>query len=371
MTVDHSVVTEDASSTSHHLSPTVISIDAMSGDLGPKAVVRGMARICRRQSEVCFIVHGDKPLLEKQIRRSRILKDKCTFVHTSSVVSMSAKPSQIIRNSKGTSMWSAIETVREGKASVVVSCGNTGVLMALSVMRLKRAEGVNRPAIACLWPSTNPNGYNILLDVGADIKATPQDLLCFATLGAEYAKAGLGISRPRVGLLNVGTELHKGRQDIRDAHTLIESKSGDFEYIGFVEGSDIPSNRVDIIVTDGFTGNIALKSVEGTALLIRKFIMSAFRHTPLSRIGAIFAYTSIRRLYKRLDPRRANGGVMLGLNGMVVKSHGSSDAIAIEAALKLAIQLARISLNNNLIQPELSEANNQTVSLPNGISVTD
>ncbi len=226
--------------------------------------------------------------------------------------------------------------------------------MAISMLRLRRAPGVHRPAIACLWPSTNPSGFNVLLDAGADVRANPGDLLCYARLGADYARNGMQLSRPRVGLLNVGTERHKGKQDLRDADDLIAEQAADhdFEYVGFVEGTDLPSDTVDVIVTDGFTGNIALKSVEGTAALIRMFVINAFRHTPLSRMTTLFAYTSLRRLYKRLDPRRANGGVFLGLSGVVVKSHGKSDAVAIEAALRLAYRLASTATaGNTLIHP--------------------
>ncbi len=314
----------------------------MSGDLGPRVVVRGMARFARRFPGVRFIVHGDRDTLERLIRRQRHLQDRSDIIPTAEVVSMTSRPSHVVRNGQATSMWSAIDAVRDGEAGAVVSCGNTGALMAISMLRLRRAPDVHRPAIACLWPSTNPSGYNVLLDVGADIRANPADLLSYARLGADYARNGMQLGRPRVGLLNVGTERHKGKQDLRDADDLIgeQARQQNFEYVGFVEGSDIPSNTVDVIVTDGFTGNIALKSVEGTAALIRMFVIDAFRHTPLSRITTLFAYTSLRRLYRRLDPRRANGGVFLGLSGVVVKSHGKSDAVAIEAALKLAHRLA-------------------------------
>ena len=341
MRVEPTIVSTDPANGPRDNIRSIISVDAMSGDLGPKVVVRGMSRIARQEPDIRFIVHGDSRYLETAIGRNRHIRDRCEIVHADNVVSMSARPSHVVRHGQDTSMWSAINSVREGKAGAVVSCGNTGALMAVSMLRLRRAKGVNRPAIACLWPSTNPSGFNVLLDVGADIRANPRDLLCYAILGSGYARSGLRLERPRVGLLNVGTERHKGRQDIRDAHDLISEHAGgnSFEYVGFVEGSDIPSNTVDVVVTDGFTGNIALKSVEGTAALIRKFVINAFRHTPLSRIATMFAYTSLRRLYKRLDPRRVNGGVFLGLSGMVVKSHGKSDPVAIEAALRLAFQL--------------------------------
>ncbi|MGC9420058.1 MAG: phosphate acyltransferase PlsX, partial [Rhodovulum sp.] len=251
---------------------------------------------------------------------------------------------------QGTSMWSAIDSVRNGEAPVCVSCGNTGALMLLSIMRLKKLPGVNRPAIACLWPSRSPQGFNVMLDVGADVRADEHDLLQYALMGASYARNGLGLERPRVGILNVGTEENKGRAELKAAHDLIEdvADTGNFEFVGFVEGGDIPSDHVDVIVTDGFTGNIALKTGEGTARLIGDFMREAFKATPLSRIAALLALTSLNRLKKRIDPRRVNGGVFLGLNGTVVKSHGASDATGVAAAVRLAFELAQSGFTERL-----------------------
>ncbi|MCU0907139.1 MAG: phosphate acyltransferase, partial [Rhodobacteraceae bacterium] len=210
--------------------------------------------------------------------------------------------------------------------------------------------GVNRPAIACLWPSRNPTGFNVMLDVGADIRADERDLLQYALMGMSYARNGLGLDSPRVGLLNVGTEGHKGRTELHLAHDLITATApaAGFRFVGFVEGGDIPSDRVDVIVTDGFTGNVALKTGEGTASLIRDFLKEAFKATPLSRIAALLAITSLRRLTKRIDPRRVNGGVFLGLNGTVVKSHGSADVTGVSAAVKLAWRLAQSGFTERL-----------------------
>jgi glycerol-3-phosphate acyltransferase PlsX len=209
---------------------------------------------------------------------------------------------------------------------------------------------VNRPAIACLWPSRGTAGFAVMLDVGADIRADQEDLVQYALMGAAYARTGLGLERPRVGLLNVGTEEHKGRAELKAAHDLIAASApaADFDFAGFVEGGDIPRGAVDVIVTDGFTGNVALKTAEGTARLIRDFLGEAFRHSILSRFAALLAFTSLRRLSQRIDPRRVNGGVFLGLNGTVVKSHGSADATGVAAALKLAYQLAEAGFSERL-----------------------
>ncbi|MDQ1900928.1 phosphate acyltransferase PlsX [Paracoccus sp. WLY502] len=328
----------------------VISVDAMGGDRGPAAVVAGMAESAAKNPDIRFIVHGDEAELRRLVGRRKVLAGRCDIRHAGGVVTMEDKPSQIVRKGDGTSMWSAIESVKTGEAGAAVSCGNTGALMALSMLRLRKLPGVNRPAIACLWPSLNPHGFNIMLDVGADIRADAPDLLQYALMGASYARNGLGLDRPRVGLLNVGTEEHKGRAELKQAQDLImaAADSGKFEYVGFVEGGDLPSARVDVIVTDGFTGNIALKTGEGTAKLVGTLLKDAFANSIMSKFAALLAMTSLKRLQKRIDPRRVNGGIFLGLNGTVIKSHGSADATGVSAAIKLAFTLARSGFQDRL-----------------------
>ncbi len=328
----------------------VISVDAMGGDQGPAIVVAGLVDSAARNPGLHFIVHGDEVELARLISRHPDLGPRCTIRHAPRVVTMNDKPSQVMRHGQGTSMWSAIDSVKDGEATVAVSCGNTGALMAVSMIRLRKLPGVNRPAIACLWPSRNPGGFNVMLDVGADIKAEADDLLQFAIMGASYARNGMGLARPRVGLLNVGTEEHKGRAELKLAHDQLAEAAaqGDYDYVGFVEGGDIPSDRVDVIVTDGFTGNIALKTGEGTAKLISDFMKQAFNAGILSKFAALLALNSLKRLQKRIDPRRVNGGVFLGLNGTVVKSHGSADATGVAAAIGLASQLAAAGFNERL-----------------------
>ncbi|MDO5643464.1 MAG: phosphate acyltransferase PlsX, partial [Paracoccus sp. (in: a-proteobacteria)] len=293
----------------------VISVDAMGGDLGPAAVIGGIAASAAKNPDIRFIVHGPEAELTRLIAKKRGLAERCEIRDAAGVVTMNDKPGQVIRNAQGTSMLSAIDSVRAGDASVAVSCGNTGALMALSMLRLRKLPGVNRPAIACLWPSRNPQGFNVMLDCGADIRADAPDLLQYALMGAAYARNGLGLKRPRLGLLNVGTEEHKGRSELRQAHDLIAAAqdTGNFDYIGFVEGGDLLSARADVIVTDGFTGNVALKTGEGTAKLVGDFLREAFNNSFMSKIAARLALTSLKRLQKRIDPRRVNGGVFLGL----------------------------------------------------------
>ncbi|MCU9836925.1 phosphate acyltransferase PlsX [Ruegeria sp. WL0004] len=321
----------------------IISVDAMGGDAGPSVVVAGIANSAEKNPELGFILHGPEETLRDLVAKRRVLDGRVVFRDCPDIVTMEDKPSQVVRNGKNTSMWSTLESVRTGEATGAVSCGNTGALMALSMLRLRRLPGVTRPAIAILFPSRNPQGFNVLLDAGADIRADAPDLLQYALMGASYARNGMHLSRPRVGLLNVGTEEHKGRAELKEAQALIAqyAEPANFEFVGFVEGSDIPGTRCDVIVTDGFTGNVAIKTGEGTARMIASLLREAFQYSPLSRLASLLAVTSLRRLSKRIDPRQVNGGVFLGLNGTVIKSHGSADATGVSAAIKLAFTLAR------------------------------
>jgi phosphate acyltransferase len=329
---------------------TLISVDAMGGDQGPAAVVAGCSLSAKLNSDIGFILHGNAAELTALVAKRPELSGRCEIRGASGVVTMDDKPSQVVRTGKDTSMWSAIESVRSGEAAVAVSCGNTGALMAISMIRLRKLPGVNRPAIAVLYPSSNPHGFNVMLDVGADVRADADDLMRFALMGISYARNGMDLPRPRVGLLNVGTEEHKGRSELKEAYDLIrqrETEAG-FEFVGFVEGGDISGNVADVIVTDGFTGNVAIKTGEGTANLVSLRLREAFNHSILSKLAALLAYPSLMRLRKKIDPRRVNGGVFLGLNGTVVKSHGSADATGVSAAIKLAAQLSENQFNDKL-----------------------
>jgi len=328
----------------------ILSVDAMGGDKGPAAVVAGISESADKNPDIGFILHGPAGALAPLVARRKSLQGRCEIRDVPDVVTMDDKPSTVVRNGKGTSMWSAIESVREGEATVAVSCGNTGALMALAMIRLRKLPGVNRPAIAVLYPSRNAHGFNVLLDVGADIRADARDLLQYAMMGASYARNGLNLPRPRIGLLNVGTEEHKGRAELKEAHELIGqfADSSRYDFVGFVEGGDITGNLADVIVTDGFTGNVAIKTGEGTARLIGDLLREAFKYSPLSRLASLLAITSLSRLRTRIDPRRVNGGVFLGLNGTVVKSHGSADATGVSAAVRLAFELAQLGFTEKL-----------------------
>ncbi|SEM42579.1 phosphate:acyl-[acyl carrier protein] acyltransferase [Loktanella fryxellensis] len=327
----------------------VLSIDAMGGDNGPATVVAGLARFLKKKPGTPVILHGRSSELAPLLARHG-LTDAVTLRDAADVVTMHDKPSHVVRHGKTTSMWSAIEAVRDNEAGVVVSCGNTGALMAMSMLRLRKLEGVNRPAIACLWPSRNRQGFNVMLDAGADIRADQDDLLIHALMGASYARTAFDLAQPRVGLLNVGTEEHKGRAELKVAHELIGTSAdkGGFVYVGFVEGGDLPGDACDVIVTDGFTGNVALKTGEGIANLIADLLRDALRRTPLSMIGALLASGALRALKKRIDPRRVNGGVFLGLTRTVIKSHGSADETGVAAAIMLAHRLVDQGFSDKL-----------------------
>ncbi len=320
----------------------VLAIDVMGADRGVKPLIKGLSDFAKRHSNLRYIIFGRKDEIERALAKFPNIKSNSEIRHCDDVVSMEDKPSQVMRRGKGTSMHAAIEAVKNGEAHTAVSCGNTGALMALSMLVLRKADRIDRPAIAVLWPSSNAQGYNILLDGGADVRADAKDLHLFSILGASFARNLYGLEMPRVGLLNVGTEEGKGRAELAEAYELIEASKDriGIDFKGFVEGADIASNKVDVIVTDGFTGNVALKTGEGVARYIRQAIQTSFRSNLITRIGAFFAYPALRILTRSVDPRRANGGVFLGLGGTVVKSHGSSDSVAMASAVKMAYALA-------------------------------
>ncbi len=320
---------------------TVISIDAMGGDRGPAPILTGMAHALSGNNDLRFIVHGNETKLGELLNRRATLREHCEIRHAPKVIAMSEKPSRALREGRDSSMWKTLDAVARGEAKVAISSGNTGALMAMAIFVLRKAPGIDRPAIAVNWPSRAPHGFNTVLDMGADVRADPKNLLQFAVMGAEYAHLNFGIECPRVGLLNVGTEPSKGPQGLRDAATLIEAAAGErFSYVGFVEGNDISKTEADVFVTDGFTGNVTLKAAEGTANFIRETLRDAFKHSFWSRLGSLFAVTSLQRMRQRIDPRRVNGGVFLGLNGSVVKSHGGTDAVGFASAIELAAKMA-------------------------------
>ncbi|MEZ5892111.1 MAG: phosphate acyltransferase PlsX [Parvularculaceae bacterium] len=318
-------------------SDMVLAIDAMGGDAGPGAVVDGVAVARKRGLKAKVIFFGDKAALEPLVAANRETAGS-EIRHTEAVVSMTDKPSHVIRRGRDTSMWAAIEAVKEGAAQAVVSCGNTGALMAVSRLQLRMIEGVDRPAVTALWPTLR--GRTVVLDVGANVEADEDQLVQFAIMGEAFFRALTGVERPTVGLLNVGAEDLKGHELIRTAARVLREADPDMAFKGFVEGNDISKGTVDVVVTDGFTGNVALKSAEGAARLLGQWVKETLTGTINAKLGALLMAPGLRKLKDRIDPSSNNGGVFLGVNGIVVKSHGGADARGVASAVAMAASLA-------------------------------
>jgi len=324
-----------------------VSVDAMGGDAGPGVVAAALARSAVRHPNVNFLVHGDEAVLKPLFAKRARLAARCTIRHSPERVRMEEKPSSALRRGRNTSMWAAIESVEKGEAQVVISAGNTGALMAMSMFHLGTIEAIDRPAIATLWPTKR--GQSVVLDVGATVEADAQQLVDFAVMGEAFARAILGLERPTVGILNVGEEDAKGHDAVKEAAQMLRRVNLPIEFCGFVEGDDIAEGTVDVIVTDGFTGNIALKTAEGTAKLVVHFLRSALRRSLFGRIGAVFASGALNILRRKLDPRAASGGIFLGLNGVVVKCHGATDALGFASGLDMAIDMAQAEVIPKII----------------------
>src|SRR5208282_3759118 len=302
-----------------------IALDAMGGDHGPAVVVAGADLALARHPESEFLFFGNTSLVAPLVAARPALKSASRLVHSEIAVRMEDKPSQALRyGRRKSSMWLAIDAVKKRQADVVVSAGNTGALMAMSKFELKTLPGIERPAIAALWPTLR--GESIVLDVGSSIGADAEHLVDLAVMGAAMARILFGIDRPTVGFLNIGVEEVKGLEQVREAgRVLREERLPGLDYFGFVEGDDIGKGTVDVLVTEGFAGNIALKTAEGTARQIGEYLKGAMSRSLGARIGYLLARSAFRQLQERMDPRRANGGVFLGLNGIVIKSHGGAD----------------------------------------------
>jgi glycerol-3-phosphate acyltransferase PlsX len=316
----------------------------MGGDHGPSVVVPGAALALERHPGTRFLLFGDRAQIEPLLDRHPALKAAAEVRHTDVAVRMDDKPSQALRSGRRTSsMWLAIQAVRDGEADAAVSAGNTGALMAMSKICLKTMAHIERPAIAGMWPTLR--GESIVLDIGATIGADAIHLVDLAIMGAAMARIVLGVERPTVGLLNVGTEEIKGVEMVKEAGRILrETNLPQFAYHGFVEGDDIGKGTVDVVVTEGFTGNIALKTAEGTAKQIGEYLRAAMSRTWTAKIGYLLAKQAFDALREKMDPRRVNGGVFLGLGGIVIKSHGGTDALGFASAIDIGYDMAHYEL---------------------------
>lgn len=325
-----------------------IALDAMGGDKAPESVIQGARLVLKDYPDARFIFFGRENVIGPLIARNRQLAACSQIIHSDTVVSMDEKPSIALRTGRESSMRHAIDAVAQKKACAMVSAGNTGALMAMAKFVLKTLPGIHRPAITATVPSRVKNV--VLLDMGANIDCTSDYLVQFAMMGDAYARAMLGLENPLVGLLNVGSEDQKGHDEVKDAHRILRSGSIPVNYHGFVEGNDILDGTTDVVVTDGFTGNIALKTAEGASRLIYTALKTAIENSFTAKIGYLFARPAIRMALRRFDPRKLNGAILLGLNGIAVKSHGSADAKSFANAIKVAIKLVENNVNEKITE---------------------
>jgi glycerol-3-phosphate acyltransferase PlsX len=326
-----------------------LAIDAMGGDHAPEVVIDGLAQVNRRYPGVRFLVFGDQARVVPILNKYAGLSGQVEFEHTPDVVTADMKPSVALRKGRSSSMGLAVQAVSSNRAQGVVSAGNTGAYMALAMLAMRMIPGIHRPAMCKQMPTMR--GQTLVLDLGANVECSPQNLVQFAVMGEFYAREVLGVLAPTVGLLNVGSEETKGSPSVKEAAILIrESQKQNNPLVenfhGFIEGNDIGAGTVDVVVADGFSGNIALKTAEGTAKMIVSFLKEAFSSNLKAKIGYLLAKSALDDLLgRRLDPRWYNGAIFLGLNGVAIKSHGGTDAVGYAHAVEMAIKTVKIGLN--------------------------
>ena len=324
----------------------IISLDGMGGDGAPASVVKGAALASVKLPEASFLLFGDEAKLAPLVAAEHNLRGRVDIKHTDMVIGSSDKPSIALRRGRKSSMRLAIDAVRDGHANCVVSSGNTGALMAMAMFSLRTIEGIDRPAISSIFPSIN--GVTCMLDLGANVDCDADNLVQFAIMGEVFVRTVLDKQRPSVGLLNVGVEDLKGRDEVKQAAAKLKQLNINIDFKGFVEGDDIGKGSVDVIVTDGYTGNVALKTIEGTSKLITYFLKDAFNTNLFTKICYLFAINPLNILRKRVDPRLYNGAVFLGLNGIAVKSHGGTDGFGFSNAIAVAANMAKNDFINKM-----------------------
>lgn len=326
-----------------------IAIDAMGGDGGPAAVVAGAAIARQRDANLRFTLFGDEAAIRAELRRFPALAD-VRVVHCDDVITGDDKPSQAIRRTKTSSMGAAILAVKAGEAAAALSAGNTGALMAIAKLSLRTMHGIDRPALAALMPTLGDNDL-VMLDLGANTDCDARNLVEFAVMGAAYSRLALGIASPRVRLLNIGTEELKGTGELKEAAAMLRQQtSGEWRFEGFIEADRLGRGEVDVVVSDGFSGNIALKSIEGTARFITDLLKRAFSSSLRSKAGFLLSRPAFTLLRHHLDPNNHNGAVFLGLNGLVVKSHGGADENGIANAIGVTMKIARDDITRRITE---------------------
>jgi len=326
----------------------VLALDGMGGDHAPEVVVNGADIARERYPGTTFLLFGDPGRLRPLVEKRKGLAKSLEIVPAEDAVSADDKPSFALRRRRQSSMWLACQAAADGRADCVVSAGNTGALLAISMVAMRMLEGAHRPALTSFLPSSR--GETVMLDLGANLECDADNLAEFSVMGSVFAQVLLGLDNPKVGLLNVGSEELKGHEELRTAAGWLRREGSPINFHGFVEGNDIGSGLVDVVVTDGFTGNVALKSIEGTAKLYSGWVREVFRTSTFAKVGYLFSSGSWIKFRKRVDPRRYNGGVFLGLDGICVKSHGGTDQLGFAYAIGVAVDLVRYEYKSKLIE---------------------
>lgn len=326
----------------------VLALDGMGGDRAPDVIVEGADIARERYPGTSFLLFGDPVRLKPLVDKRKGLSQALEIVPAEDAVLAEDKPSFALRRRRKSSMWLAVDAAAQGRADTVVSAGNTGALLAISMFAMRTVAGAHRPALASLLPTAR--GETVMLDLGANLECDADNLAEFAVMGSVFAQVLLGLDRPKVGLLNVGSEEEKGHEELREAAAWLRRPEAPVNFHGFVEGNDIGSGAVDVVVTDGFTGNVALKTIEGTAKLYTQFVRDVFKASTFAKIGGLFAAGAFRKMSKRVDPRRSNGAVFLGLDGVCVKSHGGTDGLGFAYAIGVAVDLVRYEYKNKLAE---------------------
>ena len=326
-----------------------ISLDAMGGDYAPDSVINGANLIASSRSDIEFLIFGDERKILPLLNKTTFLKKKSKLIHTDRCISADEKPSVALRKGANSSMRLAVNSIKSGDSDAVVSAGNTGALMAISKVILRALPDIDRPAIITSIP--NLKGKNtVMLDMGANVDCSSEILYQFAVMGYVFAKTAYKIKNPKIGILNVGSEELKGSDMVRSASTLLKESDISEYFYGYVEGDDITKGTVDVVVTDGFTGNISLKSIEGTAKLITRTLKKGFKSSIMAKIGYLLASKALKKVLKDLDPNTHNGAMLIGLNGIVVKSHGGANASSFANAINVAISLIEDNINDKIVR---------------------
>ena len=315
-----------------------IAIDAMGGENSPKKIIEGINISLQSNQENFFFIYGQQDLLEKEIAKNKLVQQNCKIIHTKDIIVDNESPLTAAKKGKESSMWKAIESQKENKSDISLSAGNTGALLIISKLILNSIEGINKPALAGLWP--NNYDMSLVLDLGANIECNEKNLLDFACMGSALFKSLFGNDRPKVALLNIGLEENKGNEILKKTFSILKkNRLKDFEFCGYIEGNHIMDGNVDVVITDGFTGNVALKTAEGTANFITKNLKKS-----LSKLSILFSYKSLKLFKEKLDPRKYNGAIFLGLQSPVVKSHGSTDAIGFAHSIEVCHKIVKANL---------------------------